>query len=289
MRPFVSLLFIAAFTAACAIQDHDQGGVRSVTVNGASLSYIDRGKGPPVVLVHGFLRDYRHWQAFIDEAARSHRVIAYSRRNSFPNRPSDIPLAEETDAADLTALIETLRLPPVHLVGHSFGGTVALGVAATRPELVRSLTLEEGGLVSDGPMTQETFAERGKAMAELTADIRAGQPTVAVRKFNDAVLGAGAYERASAAERQSWLENVFTLLLPRTAKALPCESIRNIKVPTLVTLGDRTVPFILSSTKEVIACLANEEVVTIHDAWHDIHISNPKEFNAAVLDFIAMH
>lgn len=290
-RASAALTIIACLAAYATHDPADPSApvIHSVTVNGAQLSYVDQGQGSPVLLVHGAFRDYRSWGTFMRDAARTHRVIAYSRRNYYPNPLSDVPPESvgQTDTADLIALIEALELPAVHLVGHSMGGMVALSVAAKRPDLVRSLTLEEGGFVSDGPATQASFAELAGRSTELLNDIRAGQLTAATRKFNDAVIGEGAYAQASAEQQRSWLDNVFTLLLPRGASPMACDSIKAMKVPTLVTLGDRTVPFVLEAMEETLACLMNEEVVTISDATHDVHVSNPKAFNGAVLEFIA--
>jgi len=53
-------------------------------VNGVDLSYIEQGSGAPVILLHGGMGDYSSWQPQLDSFARGFRVIAYSRRYSFP-------------------------------------------------------------------------------------------------------------------------------------------------------------------------------------------------------------
>ena len=82
-------------------------------MHGAEVSYVESGRGDPVVLVHGGLQDYRLWKDHIAAFAKHYRVIAYSGRNHFPNPVS----AEGTpDAAgdlhgeDLAGLIAALGL-----------------------------------------------------------------------------------------------------------------------------------------------------------------------------------
>lgn len=264
---------------------YGRGETRSLAVNGTELTYLDKGAGPPILLVHGALRDYRHWQSFIAEAAKSHRVVAYSLRGYFPNSPA--AAAEPSDAADLIALIEKLDLAPVHLVGHSLGGTIALEVASQRPELLRSLTLEEGGIVADGVATQAGNAEMMAMIQQAIGDLQRGNSAAAARAFTDQVIGPGAYERATPAERQLSLDNVKTLSSGRPPHPLTCDVMKRIAVPTLFLTGENTVPRISRSVKEVTACLSNETIVSIPRATHDVHTSNPEAFNNAVLAFIS--
>ena len=95
--------------------------LKKVKVNGRVLNYIEQGTGEPVVFVHGSLGDYRTWRAQMDTFARHFRVISYSRRYHYPNNwvgtGSDDSVGRH--AEDLAAFIKALKLPPVHLIGHS--------------------------------------------------------------------------------------------------------------------------------------------------------------------------
>ena len=114
------------------------------------MAYIKQGQGPTLVLVHGTLIDFRYWTAQMDPFAERSRVIAVSLRHHYPNPSTDgqSDSGLRVHAADIAALIRTLAGPPVHLVGHSYGGFVALLVARDHPGLVRSLVLEEPALLN---------------------------------------------------------------------------------------------------------------------------------------------
>ena len=126
--------------------DHAVTELKTVFINGDSISYMDIGKGEPLVLVHGSFGDYRAWENQLDTFATKYRVIAYSRRYAWPNAN---PLSDMLDyspgrhAKDLAQLIKTLNLGPAHLVGHSWGGYTVLKTAIDHPELVKSMVLGE--------------------------------------------------------------------------------------------------------------------------------------------------
>src|SRR6185436_15433353 len=62
--------------------------IKRIVVNGTELAYVETGRGAPVILVHGGLQDYRLWRRHLDVLGQRYRVIAYSRRNHFPNEVS---------------------------------------------------------------------------------------------------------------------------------------------------------------------------------------------------------
>ncbi|HBO7562684.1 TPA: alpha/beta hydrolase, partial [Pseudomonas aeruginosa] len=116
------------------------GELASFEVDGYQLVYQDLGEGTPVLLVHGSLCDYRYWQWQLRSLGERHRLIVPSLRHYYPER-WDGQGADFTSArhvADLLALVERLG-EPVHLLGHSRGGNLALRLALAAPDALRSL------------------------------------------------------------------------------------------------------------------------------------------------------
>src|SRR6516164_740978 len=122
---------------------------KEVQVNGLTLHYIERGQGTPVVLVHGTLGDYRTWDGQLEAFSKGYRLISYSRRYHYPNEwnKDSTDFSVTIHARDLAAFIKALNLPPVHLIGHSYGGFSAFLVARDHPEVIRSLTLGEPNIM----------------------------------------------------------------------------------------------------------------------------------------------
>src|SRR3954470_4423912 len=106
-----------------------------LTLNGLQFHYQQAGTGPDVVLIHGVTGDLSIWylcQA-IQTLGRSRRVTAYDRRG---HGYSDAPPTGYTSAdhaADLFALMDALAIDRATLVGHSFGGVIALHTTVLAP------------------------------------------------------------------------------------------------------------------------------------------------------------
>jgi pimeloyl-ACP methyl ester carboxylesterase len=122
--------------------------VNRAVVDGIGLAYEEAGAGDAVVCIHG---------AFIADAFRPllaerrlidhHRVISYHRRGYGVSDPADRPLTLAEQAADCRRLLAHLDIRRVHVVGHSFGGAVALRLALDAPKLVGTVALLEAGLL----------------------------------------------------------------------------------------------------------------------------------------------
>jgi len=140
-----------------------------IEVPGAVLAVADEGAGAPVVLLHGWPLDGRAFAPQRADLAVRYRVVTPDRRG-FGRSTGRPCLAAELD--DLDAVLDALALGPVHLVGMSQGGRVALRYAVTRPERLLSLVLQ--GAPVDGAPIDEPEHER-IPFAEYQALARAGE------------------------------------------------------------------------------------------------------------------
>ncbi|MGH7343616.1 MAG: alpha/beta fold hydrolase [Candidatus Rokuibacteriota bacterium] len=115
---------------------------RGLDVAGARLSYVDEGRGSPIVMVHGtptwsFL--YRH---LIRELSPRYRCVAPDHLGfGLSDRPAGWSYRPEDQAGNLARLIETLGLKDITLVVHDYGGPIGLAYALDHPENVRRLVL----------------------------------------------------------------------------------------------------------------------------------------------------
>jgi pimeloyl-ACP methyl ester carboxylesterase len=116
---------------------------RRVTVNGTDTQYLEAGAGAPLLLLHGHEQSATSWRWVIPALARTHRVLALS----LPGHGDTDPMADgHSPGSDLTpfvaAFLDTLDIhPPLHVVGHSAGGAIALRLAVADPQRIRTLTL----------------------------------------------------------------------------------------------------------------------------------------------------
>ena len=131
---------------------------RRITVSGLTLRVREwPGDGPPVVLAHGLASNSRIWDDVADRLAARFRVVALDQRgHGLSDRPTD-GYAFDRVAGDLRGLVDALDLGRATIVGHSWGGNVALVYAATFPELTRALVLVDGGLIEPSANPEMTL------------------------------------------------------------------------------------------------------------------------------------
>jgi len=123
-------------------------------VNGVRLHYRVAGQGDPVVLLHGFAETSHMWLPLMKELARTHQVIAPDLRGFGDSaKPAD-GYTKAAMAQDIHALVASLGLKKVGMVGHDIGLMVAYAYAAQYPGEVERLVLMDAFLPGVGDWTQ---------------------------------------------------------------------------------------------------------------------------------------
>lgn len=115
---------------------------RDLLLRGIRVRYRDGGRGPALLLLHGFLTDHRVWRKVVGRLARHFRVIVPDLPGfGASERPTRYSFTREALADTLCDLLAGVGAPRAHVVGHQLGGTVALTMAADHPEVVDRLVL----------------------------------------------------------------------------------------------------------------------------------------------------
>lgn len=116
-------------------------------VNGVRLHYVERGSGPPLVLLHGngsMIQDFET-SGLIDLAARNYRVIVFDRPGfGHSDRPRNVVWTPAAQAELINSALERLGVSHAIVLGHSWGASVAVALALTYPNLVQGLVLASG-------------------------------------------------------------------------------------------------------------------------------------------------
>ena len=116
-------------------------------VNGVRLHYVERGSGPPLVLLHGngsMIQDFET-SGLIDLAARNYRVIVFDRPGfGHSDRPRNVVWTPAAQAELINSALHRLGIPHAIILGHSWGASVAVALALTYPNLVQGLVLASG-------------------------------------------------------------------------------------------------------------------------------------------------
>ena len=263
-----------------------------IRVNGVELTYIERGQGEPLILLHGGQGDYRSWEPQMAALSPKFRVISYSRRYNYPN---DNPITSKkysayVDADDLAAFIRKLKLKRVHLVGTSIGAFTALILAVKHPEMVRSLVLAEPPVHDWVKDTQAYKDFMTGAWNPAAAAFRAGDDSGGMRFLINAFGGAGTFENLPAAAVTVAMQNSrffkAATLSSNRAFELSKEKVGRLKMPILLIRGENTILMHKLIIEELKRVLPGAEQAIIPKAGHGSARENPQAFNDAMLKFL---
>lgn len=252
---------------------------------GGKLHFRETGEGSPVLLIHG--TGGPAWFGSIERFAARHRVVDYDRRGFGASTPLGASGYLDTQVADAIAVIERLRLHDPILVGHSWGGIVALGVAIRRPELVGRLVLLEPPLHAKRNPTPVFLAAffRVQLLRALSSPERAA---AAFFRFAMARRGASnTFDRLPPEARVQILANAVGSLVELdagTGEELAPAAVSKIRHPVLILKGASTQAVFRKATDRLASKLAQAQVRVLPKAGHLMHFDQPDEFEAAVLD-----
>jgi pimeloyl-ACP methyl ester carboxylesterase len=268
----------------------------SIDRNGARVAYAESGSGETVLLLHATASSRAQWGALSDALRASWHVLApdlYGYGESDP-WPGSRPFA----LADEAALAEAI-LPPgngtIHLVGHSYGGAVALRLAMQQPERLRSLVLIEPvafHLLWDepaDPADRRLFHEVRKIAALVSRAAASGDYRSAMARFVDYWNGDGAWMRTKPELQSELARRIPKVVLDFWAtmtESTPRAAYGRIAVPTLVLRGSRS-PRPTRRIAELVAdSLPKSHLRTIDGAGHMLPLTHTQVVNAAIVEYL---
>ena len=131
-----------AYIASRVAHDHPQAQSKFVNVEGSNLHFVIRGAGRPVVLLHGNPGSCQDWARLYGPLAERYQAFAFDRPgHGHSDRPNHSDVTVEVQARLLGAALDELRVERPILVGHSWGGALALAYALQYPRDVSGLVL----------------------------------------------------------------------------------------------------------------------------------------------------
>lgn len=254
----------------------------------APLHAVVRGEGsppPPLVLVHGSM-DRSAGFARVAGRLQGRHVVRYDRRGYGRSRSAGPPVGVDGHVEDLLALVAARAGGRAAVVGHSYGGVVALAAAARSPEVVVAVGAFEAPL-SWLPWWPSGTAG-GAAMARSEAD--GGDPGDAADAFLCRVLGEERWlGLPSATRRERRLEGpaLVAELASLRSGAAPFD-LDALPVPVVAGHGTRSDPHHRRAADHLAERTGGFPFV-IDGAQHGAHLSHPEAFAAfaeAVLDLV---
>jgi pimeloyl-ACP methyl ester carboxylesterase len=264
-------------------------------VDGVALVYDVSGTGEPIAFIHGALIADAFRPVLSEPSLADHyRLITYYRRGYAGSGRAADSVSIARQAADCRALLQNLGVERAHVVGHSYGGIIALQFALDAPEVVHSLALLEPALTvgASGPAYRESLIEGGRRYREVGAatvvdeflrarggpDYRAELDRMIPGAFDQAVADAGATFDLDLPAFQDWHFG--------EAEA------QRITQPVLAVLGgesDALSPRFVETYRWLLEWLPRAEGFVLPGANHEMQMQNPRGLADALAAFCARH
>jgi pimeloyl-ACP methyl ester carboxylesterase len=264
-----------------------------ISANDVEIHYEKTGRGDPVVLVHGGWSDLHNWQPVAPALAESFLVVAFDRRGHGRSERLPDHGTRRDQEEDVAALIENLERGPAHVVGTSFGGSIAIGLAARRPELVRSVIAHEPplmSLVGGDPESQPLMEAVQGTIRAVLARVARGDLLGGARQFVDEVaLGPGAWEQLPEQLRETMIESATAFAAEQRDPdwaSVDLAGLSGIDLPVLLTQGDQSPPWFFGIVAKLAELVPGASTRTYHGAGHAPHLTHPNDYLATVLDFL---
>jgi pimeloyl-ACP methyl ester carboxylesterase len=271
-------------------------GRRSVTApDGVAIAIFVRGAGPPLILVHGATADHTTWRTSGPLLAEHHRLAEMDRRGrgASGDGPPGEPYSIEHEFDDLAAVARSLAAEAaagrVDVVGHSYGGRIAVG-AALRTDAIRRVVCYEGAPPAPGAGYQH---EDAATLQRVEALVAAGDRDEALATFMRAIVGMPEDELAAFRANPIWprragaVDTTIRELRAEVEPAAGLEALGAVQQPVLQILGGASAAPFAAATRALDARLPNGRIVTIDGARHAAHHTHAEAFVAAVEAFLA--
>ncbi|MHB8619972.1 MAG: 2-succinyl-6-hydroxy-2,4-cyclohexadiene-1-carboxylate synthase [Chloroflexota bacterium] len=267
-----------------------------LNVNGLDFNVEVRGKGPALVLLHGFSGSGESWLAHSDVYSQHRRTIALDVIGHGQSAcPSDSDrYTVEGAVSDIEALLQLLEASDADVLGYSMGGRVALAFAARAPSRVRTLILESA---SPGLLDGAERRARARRDDELAEVIEKDGLVGFIDRWEKMPLfasQAGLPEVVLSRQRQIRLRNrsvgLANSLRGMSVGRQPSfwDVLPDLRMPVLLIAGELDMKF-REMAVAMDKLLSNGKVVVIENAGHTTHLEQPRVFDRAVLDFLRSH
>ncbi len=261
--------------------------MQRLNAGGLTITYERVGTGPPLVLLHGGLSDHREWRGQVDALSDAFTVIAWDAPGCGGSDDPPPTYRMPDYAARLADLIDGLGLGRPHVLGLSWGSTLALELFRLRPDLPSTLILTAAYAGWAGSLTVDEVTERLRSSlrdldgaGSREAFVRTWVPSLFTQNADPAVV------EDYVAVMADYHEGGIRQMLHAMAEADLRPVLPTIDAPTLLLYGSEDARSPLPVAEAMHEAIRGSELVVLSDVGHMSNLEAPDRFNDAVRTFL---
>ncbi|MET0727097.1 MAG: alpha/beta hydrolase [Acidimicrobiales bacterium] len=257
-----------------------------VKVGSIEISFRRQGRGPTLLLLHGAVSDSRVWRVELESFSDEFTVVAWDAPGC--GQSSDAPeVFRMVDFADcLAGFIEATDLQPAHVLGHSWGTTLALELCRRRPSMIASLVLVGAYAGWAGSLPPDEVQRRlGFALAAADmVDANQWDPTSMPGLFSDAM----------PADRAAELVTIMSDIRPAATRTMANalaeadlrDALSHVAVPTLLINGDADERSPVDVAQQLHEAIPGSALTVLAGLGHGCYLESAAAFEAAIRPFL---
>jgi 4,5:9,10-diseco-3-hydroxy-5,9,17-trioxoandrosta-1(10),2-diene-4-oate hydrolase len=284
---------------------HGRGGVvvhdRRLAVDGITTQYLEAGSGPTILLLHGHEQSATSWRWVIPALARTHRVLALSLPGHGDTAQAGAYSPGSDTAPFVAHFLDTLGVGPLHVVGHSAGGAVAVRLALADPDRIGTLVLVDSAglgrevhpllavdtlpLVGELAILLSRLPGGAVGRTTLSAAMLFAQPWRAPAGFlaeqHDRGRRPGQLEASTAMAR--------ALFNAAGQRQILLDRLPALTAPTLVVWGASDYVLPAHQAQTAVNLLPHGRLALLPDCGHLPHVECPDHFAAVLSSWLTEH
>jgi proline iminopeptidase len=302
------ILFIGILLAhSCKPVTHDTQLIATnnyTNINGSEIYYRMIGSGDPIIIIHGGpVLDHSYLLPQMDKLAENHQLIYYDQRACGRSsvEVDTMSMNLEGFVEDIELLRMALNLEDVTILGHSWGGFLAMNYAIMYPEHLKSLILSNSMPAStddwqaeNQELSSRTSGEDVQLRSEIIqSEAMKNDPSSAIKKimllsFKPQFKNIELLDSLRLFIPTDYMNRskMFSYLGPDLASYDLYNGLTSLKSPTLIIYGDYE-PAVHLSGQKLADAISNSTLSIIENAGHFPYIEQPKQYFKAIETFLS--
>ncbi len=291
----VAAILVVLLTITTIVQERDTKPAKAdigeiLELPGGDIQVREDGKGPPIVLIHGYSTSMHWWRRNVTSLSRSHRVVRIDLLGHGGSEKPRSGYSMENQARLVASVLKKKRISGVHVIGHSMGGLVATALAERHGDLVAKITLIDSH--AEDSDVSVPFLGRLLFLPVIGHLLRTVDTRSLVKKRLSVAFAPGSSEDMPE-------QFVTDFLLPtyRSIARSPVELIEYLEaepLPDRLAKTRKPVQVIMGSEDQIVQPqvlrkfgrrIPGASVHYVNNAGHNPQYEKPREFNKLILEF----